>query len=138
MSGTPAVLLPDDLIGLLRRPSPCFISTVMPDGSPQMTQTWVDTDGHHILINTVVGYRKAKNIARDPRVAISVTDPDDVSRYYALRGHVIDSTTDGAAENVEELSHKYLGTPHPNFSGKPETRLLLTIAVDSIAHAPRT
>jgi hypothetical protein len=54
--------LPEDLLALLRQPSPCFISTSMPDGSPQLTQTWVDTDGSHILINTVDGFQKVKNI----------------------------------------------------------------------------
>ena len=61
--------LPGELLKLLNRPSPCFIATTMPDGSPQLTQTWVDTDGEHILINTVEGYRKTKNVQRDPRVA---------------------------------------------------------------------
>lgn len=58
--------LPEDLVDLLRRPSPCFISTSMPDGSPQLTQTWVDTDGEHILINTVDGFQKVKNIHGTP------------------------------------------------------------------------
>jgi hypothetical protein len=44
--------LPDGLLELLRQRSPCFLATVMPDGSPQLTQTWVDTDGHFILINS--------------------------------------------------------------------------------------
>ena len=58
--------LPDGLLALLRHASPCFISTSMPDGSPQLTQTWVDTDGSHILINSVDGFQKVKNIRRDP------------------------------------------------------------------------
>ncbi len=45
--------LPEGLIALLRRPSLCFLATVMPDGSPQVTQTWVDTDGEHVVINSV-------------------------------------------------------------------------------------
>ncbi|WP_405844380.1 pyridoxamine 5'-phosphate oxidase family protein [Streptomyces platensis] len=45
--------LPPELLALLRRPSPCFLATSMPDGSPQLTQTWVDTDGEHVLINSV-------------------------------------------------------------------------------------
>lgn len=132
-----SVSLPDGLLDLLRRPSPCFLATVMPDGSPQLTQTWVTTDGDHILINTVVGHQKAKNVARDPRVAVNIVDPEDTSRYYAVRGRVIDMTTEGAAESIDEISHKYLGRPYPKFGGASETRLLLTIAVDSIAHTPR-
>ncbi len=91
--------LPDELLALLRRPSPCFIATTMPDGSPHLTQTWVATDGERVVINTVVGYRKARNIENDPRVALNVTDPDDTSRYFALQGHVVHSTTDGGAEH---------------------------------------
>ena len=67
--------LPAGLIGLLERPSPCLLATIDPDGSPQLTQTWVDTDGTHILINTVQGHRKLKNIERDPRVAVSESSP---------------------------------------------------------------
>lgn len=129
--------LPEGLLALLRRPSPCFIATVMPDGSPQLTQTWVHTDGEHIQINIVDGMRKAKNIARDPRVAVNIADPDNVARYYAVRGRVIGSTTEGAADNIDEISQKYLGIDYPGFGGTSTTRRLLTIAVDSIAHAPQ-
>src|SRR6476660_7290614 len=51
-----------------------FISTLMSDGSPQVTPTWVDTEDNIILINTAEGRIKHKNISRDPRVAVSVTD----------------------------------------------------------------
>jgi len=68
------VNLPEDLITLLRQPSACFLATMMPDGSPQMTRTWVDTDGEHVVINTVQGHQKVRNVERDPRVAVSVCD----------------------------------------------------------------
>ena len=128
--------LPDEFLALLNRPSPCFIATTMPDGSPQLTQTWVDTDGEHILINTVVGFRKARNVQRDPRVSVSVADPDDISRYFSVKGHVTGSTTEGAAAHIERLAQKYLGGPYPWYGGRDQTRLLLTIAVDSVIHAP--
>jgi general stress protein 26 len=67
--------LPEPLTGLLRGASLCFISTVMPDGSPQLTQTWAGTDGTHILINTAEGFQKVSNIRRDPRVAVAIADP---------------------------------------------------------------
>ncbi len=124
--------LPAGLLDLLRRPSPCFVATVMPDGSPQLTQTWVTTDGEHVVINIVEGMQKARNIARDPRVAINVVDPDNVARFYAIRGRVIATTTEGGAESIEDLSHKYLGRPYPNFRGVPETRVIVTIEADSV------
>ncbi len=124
--------LPDDLVSLLRQRSTCYIATTMPDGSPQLTQTWVDTDGHHILINTVDGFRKARNVERDPRVAVSVSSSDNPTRYYSIRGRVINATTDGAAEHIEALAQRYLGQPYPWHGGRDQTRLLLTIAADSL------
>src|SRR5215468_5881691 len=101
--------LPEELLELLRRPSQCFLATTMPDGSPQVTQTWVDTDGEHVLINSVQRNVKVKNIARDPRVAVAVAAPDTPSRYVQIRGRVVSITTDGAAEHIEMLAQKYLG-----------------------------
>jgi PPOX class probable F420-dependent enzyme len=125
--------LPEGLLDLLRRPSPCFIATLMPDGSPQLTETWVTTDGENVVINIVDGMQKARNVARDPRVAVNVVDPNDVRRFYAVRGRVVKTSTEGARESIDEISHKYLGIPYPNFSGNPdETRLLITIEADRV------
>jgi PPOX class probable F420-dependent enzyme len=129
-------VLPDSLLALLRRPSPCFLSTLMPDGSPQMTQTWVDTDGAHVLINTVDGHQKVRNIARDPRVALNVADPDDPSRYFEVRGRVVQVTEDGAADHIEELAQRYLGGPYPWFGGRDQVRLLVRITPEKVT-SPR-
>jgi PPOX class probable F420-dependent enzyme len=119
--------LPEGLVALMREPNPCFISTAMPDGSPQLTQTWVDTDGARILINTVEGFQKVKNIRRDPRVAVAVSDPSNPSRYYSVRGAVLSITSEGAAEHIEQLAQRYLGTPYPWYGGRDQIRLILTI-----------
>jgi PPOX class probable F420-dependent enzyme len=126
------VSLPDELLDLLARPSLCFVATIMPDGSPQLTQTWVTTDGEHILVNTPDHSQKARNVARNPRVALNIVDPDNTARYFAVRGRVTGTTTEGGAENIDEISGKYLGRPYPNFSGHPETRMIMTIEADSV------
>ena len=119
--------LPEGLLALLHRPSTCYLATVMPDGSPQLTQTWVDTDGRHILVNSVRGFQKIRNIERDARVALTVSDPDNPTRYYAVRGRVLDVTAEGAAEHIEKLAQRYLGGPYPWFGGRDQIRLILTI-----------
>jgi PPOX class probable F420-dependent enzyme len=124
--------LPYGLLELLRQPSPCYLATSMPDGSPQLTQTWVDTDGEHILINSVAGFQKVRNIERDPRVALAVSDPADPARYFAVRGRVLDVTTDGAVEHIEKLAQRYLGGPYPWYGGRDQTRLLITIEAGKI------
>jgi PPOX class probable F420-dependent enzyme len=127
------VNLPDGLLALLRRPSPCYLATSMSDGSPQLTQTWVDTDGEHILINSVAGFQKIRNIERDPRVALTVSDPEKPHRYFAVRGRVLTVTEDGAADHIEKLAKRYLGGPYPWFGGRDQTRLLITIEADKIS-----
>ena len=124
--------LPAGLLDLLNRPSPCFVATLMPDGAPQMTQTWVDTDGTNILVNTVAGFQKVRNMERDARVALNVADPADVSRYFAVRGRVVSITADGAAEHIEQLAQKYLGGPYPWFGGRDQVRLLVTIEPEKV------
>jgi PPOX class probable F420-dependent enzyme len=119
--------LPEGLLALLHQSSTCYLATVMADGAPHLTQTWVDTDGRHILINSVQGFQKIKNIERDPRVAVTVSDPDNPVRYYTVRGRVLDVTPDGATDHIEKLSQRYLGGPYPWFGGRDQKRLLLTI-----------
>ena len=124
--------LPAGLLALLSQPSPCFIATTMPDGSPQLTQTWVDTDGEHIIINTVQGFQKVLNVERDPRVAVNVCDPGNTLRYYAVRGRVTHTTTQGGADHIEALSQRYLGGPYPWYGGRDQVRVLLTITAGTV------
>lgn len=124
--------LPDELLTLLRQGSTCYIATTMPDGSPQLTQTWADTDGEHVVINTVRGYQKDRNIQRDNRVAVAIASVDNPTRYFAVRGTVVNVTTDGGAEHIEALSQRYTGAPYSWYGGRDQVRIILTIAVDRI------
>ena len=109
--------LTEEVLTLLRQPSTCYIATLMKDGSPQVTQTWVDTDGEHVIINSVQGYVKLKNIKRDPRVAVVISSPDNPTRYFQIRGRVIKMTTEGGAEHIEKISQKYTGKPYSWYGG---------------------
>lgn len=125
--------LQQELLDLLHKPSLCYIATTMADGSPQLTQTWVDTDGTHVLINSVQGFVKVKNLERDPRVAVTITDPDTTSRYFQVRGRVVSITTEGGIEHIEKLSQKYLGGPYPWFGGRDQVRVIITIEPEKIS-----
>jgi PPOX class probable F420-dependent enzyme len=118
--------LPPKVLDLLRAPSTCYLATTMPDGSPQLTQVWVDTDGTDVLINTVEGHQKLRNVRRDPRVALTISDPAHPSGYTQIRGTVRVITTDGAREHIDQVSQKYLGKPYPSFGAGGE-RVLLRI-----------
>ncbi len=126
------VELPARLIELMQGPNPCFLTTLMPDGSPQTTETWVDTDGEHVVINTVQTHLKLRNVERDPRVSVAVCDATNPSRYFAVRGHVTNITTNGGAEHIERLSHRYTGHPYAWYGGRDQVRVILTVTADRI------
>ena len=124
--------LTDDLLALLNAPSTCYLATTMADGSPQVTQTWVDTDGEHVLVNSVQTHVKVRNLRRDPRVALAVSDPGNPSRYVQLRGRVVELTTDGAVDHIEKLAQRYLGGPYPWYGGRDQERVILVIEPERI------
>ena len=117
---------------LLREPAFCQLATLMPDGSPQVTQVWVDTDGEHILINTAQGRQKEQNVQRDPRVAVNVVDPANAWRLGMVRGRVVEITTAGADELIDQLAKKYLNEESYPFRRPEEVRVTLKILPEKI------
>ena len=131
--GNPEVMeIPEDVLELLRKPSHCFIATLMSDGAPQLTKVWVDTDGEHVVINTVEGFAKLRNLERDPRVSVAVAHQADPDQYLQLRGRMVSSTTEGGAEHINQLAQKYLGRPYPWYGGRDQVRVIVRIAVDKV------
>ena len=128
--------MPDELLALLRRPALCYVATVMPGGGPQLTQTWVDTDGDHVLINIVEGMQKARNLQRDGRVAVAVSDPAAPGAFYQVRGRVSEMTSEGGVESIEALSQKYTGAPYSWYGGRDQVRLVVKIEPERISGVP--
>jgi PPOX class probable F420-dependent enzyme len=127
------ISLPAELQQLLQQPIFCFIATIMPDGSPQLTQTWIDTDGQYVLINTVEGYQKVRNVQRDPRVMINVLDPAHPQRATSIRGRVVEITKEGAAEQFQQLIKRNLGDQPYRFGRPGQQRILLKIVPEKIS-----
>ncbi|WEL17824.1 PPOX class F420-dependent oxidoreductase [Halorhabdus sp. SVX81] len=86
------------------------LTTMTADGEPHTTPVWVDydADDDRILINTERGRRKERNVARDPTVSVSMTDPDNPYRFLSVTGEVESTTTEGAREHIDALAQRYL------------------------------
>jgi PPOX class probable F420-dependent enzyme len=112
---------------LLREPSYGQIATLMPDGSPHVTQVWLDTDGTYVIVNTVATHQKVRNVRRDPRVAINVHDPSKPFRVANVRGRVVEITSDGADQHIDQLARKYLGADTYPFRRPGQRRVVLKI-----------
>ena len=86
-----------------------YLATLMPDGSPQLTPLWFNTDAEHILVNSARGRVKDRNMRTNPRVALVIADPRDPYRFVQVRGRVTEITEKGALEHINVLSLKYRG-----------------------------
>jgi PPOX class probable F420-dependent enzyme len=104
---------PEEFQDLLNEKSKAllFLATIMPDGSPQVTPVWFDTDGEHILINTNEGRVKDRNMKARPKVGMAIQDPNEIYRYLGVRGEVVGYTTQGADEHINKLSLRYDNEP---------------------------
>ncbi len=111
-----------------------YIATLMPDGSPQVTPIWIDTDGEHVLVNTAIGRLKDENVMRDPRVAVAVFDQSNPYNMVTIRGKVVERTTNGAEEHIDKMAKKYLGLDKYPGRAPGEKRILLKIKPDKIFH----
>jgi PPOX class probable F420-dependent enzyme len=85
------------------------LTTVMPDGYPQTTVVWCNFDGMHVLVNTMRGFRKEKNMRLNPRVTLLCYDPCRPLRSLEIRGTVVEMSEEGAMEHLDLLSELYTG-----------------------------
>lgn len=113
------------------------IASLGSDGAPHVTPVWGELDGDDIIINTALGRAKARNLANDGRVAISLTDPDNPYTVISIRGTVVGFTTDGADEVIDRLAKKYLNEDTYPFRREGEIRVTVRVRPDRISEQPK-
>jgi PPOX class probable F420-dependent enzyme len=122
-----AATIPQSFRDLFDKKAFAHIATVGPDGTPQVTPVWIDFDGNQIRFNTAKGRVKAKNLERNPKVAISIQDPENPYRYVQVRGRVTEITEKGADAHIDALAKKYLG--QDRYPGRKPGEVRLTVKV---------
>lgn len=127
-----AQAIPEKYMDLFKKKAFGNLGTIMADGSPQVTPVWIDYDGKHVIFNSALGRVKDKNIRRDPRVSISVVDPDNPYRHLDIRGKVVEITQNGADDNINKLSQKYLGNPVYPYRQPGEVRVLYKVQPEKV------
>jgi PPOX class probable F420-dependent enzyme len=91
------------------------VTTLMPDGTPQTTPLWIDSDGEHLLLNTEVHRQKYKNVSRDPRITVTIIDAANPYSYGEVRGEVVETVTGPEARaHIDALARKYTGADYGN------------------------
>jgi PPOX class probable F420-dependent enzyme len=113
---------------LLCRANFAHLSTLMPDGSPNNTPVWIGVRGDRIVLCTGENSLKARNLRRDPRLALSVMDFQNPYEEVQVRGRVIEFRDDSKFELMDEISRKYTGKEFP--FRDPNGRVALFIEVE--------
>lgn len=89
------------------------LATLLPDGAPKVEPVWVAREGDFVLVTTDAKSRKALNIARDARVALSIVDFGDPYEQLLIRGRVVEQRPDPELRFLDALSQRYTGAPFP-------------------------
>lgn len=127
-------VIPEAYVDIFESEAFGHLTTLMPGGSPQATPVWVDHDGREaVLVNTARGRRKEKNIRRDPRVSISVVDPENPYRFVSVRGEAT-LTEEGAVDHIDALARRYMDVEeYPNHGEESGPRVVVRIPADEVA-----
>jgi PPOX class probable F420-dependent enzyme len=120
-------MLNPDVRRVLETTAVAHLATVLPDGAPHSVPLWVTTVGERIAFLTGPDSRKARNLRRDPRVALSLTPIDNPFEPIIVRGRVVEWLEgDEAWKIVDAIAMKYIGQPYP----REQERVIVLIEPD--------
>jgi PPOX class probable F420-dependent enzyme len=119
----------------LEEPQFWHLATVNPDGSPQSTTVWIDLRGDRILVNSAIGRKKPRNLSREPRVALSWSDPGNHQHSIAIQGRVVESYEGEQADaDIDALAKKYVGADRYPWRSPGERRISYLIEPTHVFH----
>lgn len=124
--------IPENYRDLFTKKAFAHLATVGRDGAPQVTPVWVDWDGTHVRFNTAKGRVKDRKLRNNPRVALSIQDPDNPYRYVQVIGRVVEMTETGADAHIDALAKRYLGQDRYPFRRPDEVRVTVKVAPDRV------
>jgi PPOX class probable F420-dependent enzyme len=128
----PETKIPEKYRDLFNKRAFASLATMMPDGYAQVTPVWIDIENGNLVFNSARGRVKDKNIRRDPRVTVTLIDPDNPYRYLEVRGKVVDITEKGANQHIDKLAKKYLGVDKYPYAQPGEVRVMYRIKPEKV------
>jgi PPOX class probable F420-dependent enzyme len=107
-----------------------MLGIVSEDGTAQVTPVWITLDGDTPVFNTVVGRPKERHMRRDPRVTLTIVDPDDAYSYVELRGKVDFEEGPVASDTIDALAKKYIDQDKYPWAQPGDERVNLRLNVE--------
>jgi PPOX class probable F420-dependent enzyme len=126
--------IPDEAKHLFENKDFAHVATLNADGSPQNSAVWIGLDGDLVTFNTAEGRLKTKNVARDGRVAISITNQENPYENLIIQGKVVELAHDGADDDIDALAKRYLDADSYPFRQDGEVRVIVKIEPEKVNH----
>jgi PPOX class probable F420-dependent enzyme len=119
---------------LLEAKNVCTVCTFAKDGAIHAQPVWVDTDGEHVVLNSVGGRAWVRNLERNPRLTCNVINLENPYEFVEVRGHAEGPTREGADEHIHKLAKKYLGVDEYPWLSPDQPRVLFRVVPEKVVH----
>ncbi len=127
-----AVPIPESHQRLLSEPVIAYLSTIMPDGRPQVNPVWCDYDGTYVRVNAADDRQKTRNMQRRKFATVLLMDQAGPYFWMEIRGRVINMTTAGAMDHMHVMAKKYTGRDQYTPIREEEVRVMFTIEPERV------
>src|SRR5215510_11737236 len=127
MVNTRRSVIPETHRDILAARAFAHVATVGPRGEPQSSPVWFDWDGRYLRFSQTTARQKYRNLRRNPRIALSMTDPENPYRYLEIRGEVVRIEEDRDRAFIDALAKKYLGKDRYPWAQPDEERVVMIV-----------
>ena len=126
-TGKKQPVIPEGYEDLLSSTALAHVATIGPHGEPQNNPVWFGWDGQHLKFSQTKVRQKYRNLSRDPRVALSIVDPENPYRYLEVRGEVEKVEEDPNLDFINAMAKKYLGMDRYPYHQPGDERVVLFV-----------
>lgn len=124
--------IPEKLKDILDTTAVAHVATVTPKGQPRTSPMWFEWDGRQILLSHTKGRAKYRDVQENPRIALSIVDPEDPYRYLEIRGRV-EIEDDPEKTLIHRLAKKYRGVDRYEWDGPNDHRVIFRVTPERVA-----
>jgi PPOX class probable F420-dependent enzyme len=127
-------VIPGKYADILEKVAFANIATIGPHGEPQNNPVWFEWGGERLKFSQTKGRQKYKNLQREPRLAVSIIDPDNPYRYLELRGRVVEVEEDLDNAFIDKMAKKYLDADEYPYHQPGDERIVVYVEPEHATH----
>lgn len=127
-------MIPENYHDLLHSTALAHVATIGPAGEPQSNPVWFGWDGTYIRFSQTTGRQKYRNMQREPRIALSIVDPQNPYRYLEIRGKVVRIDPDPDLDFINSMAKKYLGQDRYPWHQPGDERVVIVVEPEHTTH----